>query len=100
MYTAPEVFIGKRYTEKADCFSLGCIIFELYVYPLIRKITLVNNFCRLAGFLPFSSNSLQLSPLVDNRFWPRYNHAARGTFCDTGMLSALICGALLTDELL
>lgn len=28
---APEVVLGCQYNEQADCFSLGCILFQLYV---------------------------------------------------------------------
>ena len=29
---APEIFITKSYTQKADIFSLGIVLFTLYFY--------------------------------------------------------------------
>ena len=39
---APEVIKGDRYTFSADIWSLGCILYELYI-----------------GYSPFWSNSLE-----------------------------------------
>ena len=30
-YRAPEVLLGIKYSQQADMWSLGCILFELYV---------------------------------------------------------------------
>ena len=52
-YCAPEVFIDKAYDERVDIFSLGVILYIMYLF----SFKILNSLISLSGFPPFPGKS-------------------------------------------
>ena len=38
MYMAPEVYLGQQYNEKADVFSFGCLLHEVFAHFILSTL--------------------------------------------------------------
>ncbi|EQC32318.1 CMGC/DYRK protein kinase [Saprolegnia diclina VS20] len=69
-YRAPEVILGRRYDEKVDVWSLGCILAELYTgHVLFANDSVVSLLGRMMSILgAFPTSMLRSSPDVAKYF--------------------------------
>ena len=51
-YRSPEVFLGLKYDQKIDMWSLGCVLVEMHTgEPLFGGLDQVDQFCRIVDVL-------------------------------------------------
>ena len=71
-YRSPEVFLGLKYDQKIDIWSLGCVLVEMHTgEPLFGGLDQVDQFCRIIdvlGMPPISMVESSPSRFVEKFF--------------------------------
>ena len=82
VYCSPEVYYGKYYNAKADCWSMGVLLYQLYMgiipYPDIYKKSIYNNKYLFNKKLEDIPNKIYSKLILNNleinqtKRWPSY----------------------------
>eukprot|EP01006_Ploeotia_vitrea_P045449 TRINITY_DN66942_c9_g1_i4.p1 TRINITY_DN66942_c9_g1~~TRINITY_DN66942_c9_g1_i4.p1 ORF type:complete len:260 (+),score=149.01 TRINITY_DN66942_c9_g1_i4:628-1407(+) len=83
-YRAPEIIIGNKYNEKADMWSIGCVLFELYTGRILFSGRDNNDMLRVMQEVkgPFSPKMLRQGAFAKRHFDPDQDWAFQQELVD------------------